>query len=107
MSTLPAGWPEGPLVGAGWLLRHIDGVRVLDASVTRIPVAGGATQFAPGDAAFAQAHIPGARPADLFEGFSDPAAPFPALPLHLPLRRSADPRRPRRRDRRRHAGGGL
>lgn len=36
----------------------------------------GRTGFLPGDAVFARGHIPGARFADLFARFSDPAAPY-------------------------------
>ncbi|WP_411036917.1 sulfurtransferase [Shinella sp. BYT-45] len=68
--------PEHPLVDAGWLRRHRDDVILLDASVERREGPEGTTLFGRGHGIFAKAHIPGARFADLFDGFSDPEAPF-------------------------------
>ncbi|GIF26541.1 thiosulfate/3-mercaptopyruvate sulfurtransferase [Actinoplanes tereljensis] len=61
-----------PLVDAAWLHEHLAEVVVLDASIERT-----AEGFKPGFAAYAEAHIPGARFADLFTAFSDPDAPYP------------------------------
>ncbi|QMU21366.1 sulfurtransferase [Gordonia rubripertincta] len=63
------------LVSAEWLSRHADSTIILDASVERSVDDNGQTVFAPGDAVFRAAHIPGARFADLFATFSDPDAP--------------------------------
>lgn len=70
------GPPEGPLVEAEWLRAHRNEVIVLDASVGRMARPGGATDFVSGQDAFRREHVPGARLADLFGGFSDPLAPF-------------------------------
>ncbi|MBB2949133.1 thiosulfate/3-mercaptopyruvate sulfurtransferase [Actinoplanes lutulentus] len=74
-----------PLVSPAWLREHRDDIVLLDASIDRTQ--GG---FAPGSDAFAEAHIPGARFADLFTGFSDPAAAHPfSLPSLAHLRETA------------------
>ncbi|SDU78604.1 sulfurtransferase [Gordonia westfalica] len=66
---------DSALVSAEWLRRHADSTIILDASVERSVDDNGQTVFAPGDAVFRAAHIPGARFADLFATFSDPDAP--------------------------------
>ncbi|GAA2469621.1 sulfurtransferase [Winogradskya humida] len=63
----------GPLVDAAWLQEHLGDVVVLDASISRSPEGA----FKPGSDVYAQAHIPGARFADLFTAFSDPDGAFP------------------------------
>ncbi|GAA13786.1 sulfurtransferase [Gordonia alkanivorans] len=68
---------ESALVSAGWLHRRLDSTIVLDASVERSVDDNGQTVFAPGGEVFRTAHIPGARFADLFAVFSDPAAAVP------------------------------
>ncbi|MFI5934674.1 sulfurtransferase [Actinoplanes sp. NPDC051494] len=60
------------LVDVTWLRDHLDEVVVLDASIERT-----GDTYGPGRAAFAGTHLPGARFADLFGGFSDPDAPLP------------------------------
>ncbi|MFC4071713.1 sulfurtransferase [Actinoplanes subglobosus] len=69
-----------PLVSAAWLRDHRDDVVLLDASIDRTPEGG----FGSGAAAFAAAHILGARFADIHTGFSDPTAAFPFTLPSLP-----------------------
>lgn len=61
------------LVDVPWLASSLDDVVVLDASIARSP----AGAFSSGASAFADAHIPGARFADLFSAFSDPSSSLP------------------------------
>lgn len=68
--------PREALVDAAWLRRHVKTVILLDASVDRRDGTDGKTLFYPGHSVFEKGHIPGARFADLFDGFSDPDAPF-------------------------------
>jgi thiosulfate/3-mercaptopyruvate sulfurtransferase len=63
-------------VDAGWLRDHLDGVVVLDATITRARGVEGASGYADGRPGFEEAHVPGARFADLFTAFSEPDAPF-------------------------------
>ncbi|HTR16985.1 MAG TPA: rhodanese-like domain-containing protein [Acetobacteraceae bacterium] len=65
------------LVTADWLASRLDEIIVLDASIARTVGPDGATRFGNGREVFEAGHIPGARFADLFDGFSDPTAPFP------------------------------
>ncbi|WP_300682778.1 rhodanese-like domain-containing protein [Nocardioides sp.] len=67
-----------PVVDVAWLVAHLDDpdLVLLDASITRSVAADGATQFAPGHDAYAAVHLPGARFADLYDGFSDPEAAY-------------------------------
>jgi thiosulfate/3-mercaptopyruvate sulfurtransferase len=65
-----------PLVDVEWLRDHSGDVVVLDASIQR-----SGNTYGPGRDAYAEAHIPGARFADLFDGFSDQHA---GLPFTLP-----------------------
>lgn len=75
----------GPLVTVGWLRRHLADVVLLDASIDRT-----ADGFGSGFAAFVAERLPGARFADLFDGFSDPTAPFPfTMPAVGALRETA------------------
>lgn len=68
--------PAGPLVDAAWLRDHLNDIIVLDASVDRRIAPEGHAVFASGHGVFGTAHIPGARFADLFDGFSDPSGAF-------------------------------
>lgn len=68
--------PQSLLVDPDWLMEHLGRVVLLDASVARIERPGGVTEFASGADVFAAEHIPGARLADLFAGFSDTDAPL-------------------------------
>ncbi|GIM89645.1 sulfurtransferase [Paractinoplanes toevensis] len=61
-----------PVVDAAWLHDHLAEVVVLDASIERT-----ADGFGSGFDAYAEAHLPGARFADLFTAFSDPHAAYP------------------------------
>jgi thiosulfate/3-mercaptopyruvate sulfurtransferase len=63
------------LVNVRWLREHLDRVVLLDASIRR--GAGTGPPFADGRPDFERAHLPGARFADLFTAFSDPASPLP------------------------------
>jgi thiosulfate/3-mercaptopyruvate sulfurtransferase len=64
------------LVSADWLREHLDDVVLLDASIVRTDAG-----FSSGQDLYEAAHLPGARFADLFGGFSDPDA---ALPFTIP-----------------------
>ncbi|SDT46087.1 sulfurtransferase [Actinoplanes derwentensis] len=75
----------GPLVSVAWLRDHRGEVVLLDASIDRT-----ADGFGSGFAVFTGSHLPGARFADLFTGFSDPDAPFPfTMPAVGALRKTA------------------
>jgi thiosulfate/3-mercaptopyruvate sulfurtransferase len=69
-----------PLVSADWLWAHRErtDLVVLDARVSPVATSGGKLSYRSGRASFEQdGHIPGARFADLCDGFSDPAGAFP------------------------------
>ncbi|MFW7267614.1 sulfurtransferase [Gluconacetobacter sp. Hr-1-5] len=71
---------EAPLVSADWLAGRIGDpdLVILDASIMRETGADGRGTYRSGAAHFRQeGHVPGARFADLFDDFSDPAARFP------------------------------
>ncbi|AJE48728.1 sulfurtransferase [Celeribacter indicus] len=68
--------PVSLLVDPDWLAGNLDRVVLLDASVARIDRPGGVTGFGSGADVFAGKHLPGARLADLFGGFSDADAPL-------------------------------
>ncbi|WP_284945912.1 sulfurtransferase [Acidisoma cladoniae] len=67
---------RSPLVTADWLAAQTGGIVVLDATIDRGIDAIGKTTFQKGQSLYEAGHIPGARFADLFDGFSDPDAPF-------------------------------
>ncbi|GAA2644740.1 sulfurtransferase [Paractinoplanes durhamensis] len=75
------------LVDQAWLRDHLAEVVLLDASIRR---GEGPRPFSSGLDAYAEAHLPGARFADLFGGFSAPDAPLPfTLPTAEQLRSAA------------------
>ena len=75
----PVAPDASPLVGADWLRTHRDrsDLVVLDARVGPATTSGGKVRYLSGQAGFERdGHIPGARFADLCDGFSDPAGAF-------------------------------
>jgi thiosulfate/3-mercaptopyruvate sulfurtransferase len=78
---MSGGAPDpSPLVSADWLRAHRDrtDLVVLDARIGPIATIGGRASYLSGRASFEQdGHIPGARFADLCDGFSDPTGAFP------------------------------
>ncbi|WP_348788331.1 rhodanese-like domain-containing protein [Leifsonia sp. NPDC080035] len=69
----------GPLVSTQWLADHLgaEGLVVLDASVVPATGADGRPTYGSGRLRHEEAHIPGARFADLLRAFSDPDAEHP------------------------------
>ncbi|GAC69709.1 sulfurtransferase [Gordonia soli] len=64
----------GHFVDVDWLAAHLDDVVVLDATVQRDDRD---PRYSDGSHLFESGHIPSARFADLFAGFSDPDSPIP------------------------------